>query len=218
MPKLLHYKTRGRDIRMIRGFPKHLLDDANYVKQLISTRTSTSSGAPTSENRCSYLVKGDSISFPYRVYYQDVFEKEVGRFSPIQQLIYHCIFSRHHNGFTRQKHIDAILLLDEIPYWIFPYILKVCDEYVVEILESVYTNLYERNNDDLKIFCHENIELFCLSYARMVSYWNEFYRCRNGSYPYKTYIGKKLFHDCFGYSCSMNKLLTTSKTNTLHDV
>ena len=196
---------------MIKGFPKHLLDDVNYVKQSISTRTSASNLALINEKKCSYLVKGDIISFPYRIYYQDVFDNGTGRFSPTQQLIYHCIFSRHHSGFTRQKHIDAILLLDEIPYWTFPYILKVCDEYVVEVLERVYTNLYQRNNAELKLFCIENIELFCLSYARMISYWNEFYRCRNGSYLYKNYIGKKLFHDCLGYTRSMNKLIASRK-------
>lgn len=188
------------------SFSKHLLDDVNYVKQLISTRTSTSSGDGESENRCSYLVKGDIISFPYRIYYKDVFEKSIGRFSPTQQLIYHCMFSRHHNGFTREKHIDAILLLDEIPYCAFPYIIKVSDEYVIKILECVYGHLYQRNNNELKLFCIDNLASFCVSHDRMVSYWNEYYRHRNGSYTYKNYIGRKLFHDCFGYTYSMEKL------------
>ncbi len=196
---------------MIKGFPKHLLGDVNFVKASISTRTSTSSGIEQSENKCNYLIQGDTISFSCRIYYKDVFDNGTGRFSPTQQLIYHCIFSRHYNGFTRQKHIEAILSLDEIPYWTFPYILKVCDEYVVEILECVYENIYQRNNDELKLFCIENIESFCLSYARMISYWNEFYRNRNGCYQYKNYIGKKLFHDCFGYTRSMNKLISSRK-------
>lgn len=61
------------------------------------------------------------------------------------------------------------------------------------------------------LFCLENIESFCKSYNRMISYWNEYYK-----YKYKDfqqYIGRKLFRECFGYSKSMEhrNILTTLK-------
>jgi len=82
--------------------------------------------------------------------------------------------------------------------WAIPYIVKVCDEYVAEILEMAYRILKEQDTERIKIFCLENVQSFCKSYARMTSYWNEFYRYRYRNFH--QYIGRKLFRECFGYS------------------
>jgi hypothetical protein len=115
---------------------------------------------------------------------------------------------------VREKHIAALLAekAENLPDWAIPYIIKVCDEYVVEILQVVYDNLKDRNTDKFKNFCAENEVAFCKSYNRMISYWNEFYRkdcCR-----YKDYVGRKLFIECFGARCTMKALLRERTTRS----
>ena len=116
-------------------------------------------------------------------------------------MILHCIFTRSCDGFVRERHIKA-LLSEDFTEWAIPYIFKVCDEYVVEILQTVYDNLKDRNTDNFKNFCANNHASFCRSYNRMISYWNEFYR--NNCYRYEDYVGRKLFIKCFGAKRTMN--------------
>lgn len=123
-------------------------------------------------------------------------------FSHEQKLIYHCIFSRSCDGFVRQRHIEAILS-DNYPFWAFPFILKVSDEYVMEIVEIIYEKLRFCNTTEMKEFCLVNLQQFIRSHDRMISYWNEFYRER--CFRYKNYVGKKLYENCFGYTRSMEK-------------
>ena len=103
----------------------------------------------------------------------------------------------------REKHLK--FLLDNDRYeWIYPYILKLSDEYIMEIVELIYKKLSLRDTTLLKKFCVLNLQQFLKSHDRMISYWNEFYRDR--CYRYKEYVGRKLYKQCFGYSRSFEKL------------
>lgn len=112
-------------------------------------------------------------------------------------MIYHCIFSRSYDGYVRQKHIE-VLLDSATSEWAMPYIIKICDEYVKEILEIVYQKLNGRNCEKYKKLCDINFDYFKLGHCRMISYWNEYYRYE--CYRYQEYIGKKLYGECFGYN------------------
>jgi len=118
-----------------------------------------------------------------------------------ERLILHCIYSRNCDGYVRQKHVKE-LLSTNIPEWVIPYIVKVCDEYVVEILQMVYEKLEGKNTDVIRQFCANNKKIFCRSYNRMISYWNEFYR--EDCYRFDDYVGRKLFIECFGATRTMN--------------
>ncbi|MFC0562328.1 hypothetical protein [Halalkalibacter alkalisediminis] len=74
-------------------------------------------------------------------------------------MIMHCIYSRSCDGFVRQKHLKSLLLMD-YEDWAIPYIVKVCDEYIVEILEMTYDILKEQDTERIKRFCLENMERF----------------------------------------------------------
>jgi hypothetical protein len=96
------------------------------------------------------------------------------------------------------------LLITDFADWTIPYIVKACDEYVLEILEMIYEVLKEQDKERFKKFCYENSISFCKSYNRMISYWNVFYRDRY--YKYHQYVGSKLFKECFGYSSILERL------------
>ena len=86
----------------------------------------------------------------------------------------------------------------DFDFWAIPFIVKLCDEYVVELLELVYDRLHQRDNGDIKRFCDENRAAIKKSYTRMISYWNEYYRNREPHF--RGYVGRKVFREILGYN------------------
>lgn len=186
---------------MFEAFPMELRREVSSVISMISKSTYGNIRTGATDDGCAYtLLDGQDIVFPYRIYYRDEINGQLLTFE--QEMIYHCLFSRSCDGFVREKHIKEILS-EDYPDWTLPYILKVSDEYVIEILEVIYDLLKGRDNDKMQVFCEMNVGSFLCSHDRMISYWNEYYR--NRIFSYKDYIGKKLFSECFGYTRSMEK-------------
>lgn len=180
---------------LVHAFPKKLEADVRLVAQGIPNQVYAS-------GRCSYtLLDGEEIVFPYRIYGTEKIKLPVN-LTATQKLVAHAILSRSNNGFTRETHIRE-LLKGELPDWVFPYILKLSDEYVVEILETIYDSLHTQNCDQLKAFCRRNVASFVCSYDRMASYWGEY--GKGGSFH--QYVGKKLFRECFGYQRSLWRMV-----------
>ncbi len=142
------------------------------------------------------LPSGERIELPYRIFIDEAAEKAKEKLTERQRLIYHAIFSRSYDGYTREKHISA-LLASEIPAWVMPYIIEVCGEYIKEILDSVYTALNGRDTLPYRSLCALNWEHVKQLHAKMINYWSLFHR--HECYRYKDYIGKRLFKECFGY-------------------
>lgn len=180
------------------GFPAELSKDVYQVVKHIPIDNNISNSV--TELRFRYTLNGGLVEIPYRIYLSDTATMKL---NDQQRTIAHCLFSRSGDGYVRQKHIEALLTVD-YPDWAIPYIVKACDEYVVEILEAVYAKISLLNNERLKRFWQENAKLFHISYQRMISYWNEFYRDRCSRFH--QYIGRKLFIECFGYSRKFEKI------------
>lgn len=184
------------------GFPSSLKDDVSKVVRLIPLKTYSNVSIGTSKQTIQYSQDCVVIKFPYRMYYINVPDEALNKLSLQQKMILHCIYSRSCDGFVRLKHLQSLLLMDYAD-WAIPYIVKLCDEYVIEILEMTYDILKEQDTERIKRFCLENVQSFCKSYNRMISYWNEFYRDR--CYNFHEYIGRKLFRECFGYSRALER-------------
>jgi hypothetical protein len=190
------------------AFPFCLEDDINKVARLLSRETHDARIYTV-----NYHMNGVEICFPYRIYFTSNPESIVGSLSDQQKMILYCIYSRHHNGFVREKCIRLLLSMN-YDEWTIPFIVKICDEYVIQILEIVYTRLQEQDTEHIKNFCLENHEESLKSYDRMVSYWNEYYRgyeCR----PISHYIGYKLFHDCFGIALGLLNVVSNKRKSQL---
>jgi hypothetical protein len=179
-----------------------LRDDVTKIVNLISQKTNNNVIIGVSEDIVEYFQNDNLIKFPYRIYYIDNSDEFIDSLNEQQKMIVHCIYSRSCDGFVRQKHMNSLLLMD-YEDWSIPYIVKICDEYVLEILEMTYEILKDQDTERIKNFCFQNNILFCKSYNRMISYWNEYYRFKYKNF--QQYIGRKLFRDCFGYSKSMER-------------
>ncbi|MBQ4139967.1 MAG: hypothetical protein IJD70_01400 [Clostridia bacterium] len=180
--------------RMTRAFPLCLRNDVEQIcKKIIIVN-----------NRFHYddstkwlLSSGEIIAIPYRIVLKEPNNSFESSLTQTQKNIYHCIMSRNSDGYIREKHIKA-LLEKEPPEWAIPYIIKICDEYVVEILQTVYDAINQRDCRKYREICSLNFDYIKRAHTRMISYWNEYYRW--DCYRYKDYIGKKLYRDCFGYT------------------
>lgn len=188
------------------GFPKELSSDVHFVCQKVANRIHKHISITQNQTSTWQLLDNQLVTFPYRIYnLEDIIEIE-NDLTPTQQIIYHCIFSRSDNGYIREAHIKELLTFD-LPIWALPYIIQICDEYIVEILELVYIHFQDNDQINLQKICQKNIKQFLRGYHRMISYWNEYYR--QDCFQYKQYIGYLLYSECFGYQQSMNKLYYT---------
>jgi len=183
------------------GFPYINDEIVNHVITLVPQKTYRNITIRVTIDNISYCLGQTHLSFPYRLYAYEVEDCVLLKLNDIERTILHCIYTRSCDGYIREKHIKALLASD-FPEWSIPYIVKVCDEYVIEILQTVYDNLKNKNTDIFKQFCKDNWGTFCKSYNRMISYWNEFYR--DVYYKYEDYVGCKLFIDCYGAKRTMN--------------
>lgn len=182
------------------AFPTFLHDDVDIVistieKTLFSDKEALTYNSFQADNKSLFIINdNEHVQVPYRLLIDEV--PEIQSLSLVQKMILHCIYSRSTNGYIRERHIKAILQ-EDLPNWTIPFILKISDEYVVEILELTYNSLKEKDNSKIQEFCQNNKSYLKYAYSRMISYWNCYYRRE-----YKNlnkYIGKKLFDECFGY-------------------
>ena len=182
--------------QLTKAFPKEYATDVEAVCRVLTVTSKAYGGALyTGEVTGWQLTTGERIAIPYRVYVSDRVAFQ-NRLTELQTLIYHCIFSRSYDGYVRQKHIEALLDSDT-PEWAMPFVIQICDEYVKEILETVYQRLQGRNCEPYKTLCRLNFDYIKRAHTRMISYWNEYYRW--DCYRYSDYVGKKLYGECFGY-------------------
>ena len=180
---------------LIKAFPASLKEDVLVVSKLISNESYLENSI--ADNISGFinftLLNGEIIALPERVYYKDC--ANITDLNKTQQLIYFCIFTRCCDGYIRQKSVNQILYLG-YEDWCLPYIIKLADSYVIEILDDLYSYFSNKDCVDLKKFCLNNKDYMQKANSRMVSYWNEYYR--NENFDINNYVGKKLFVECFG--------------------
>jgi len=178
------------------AFPKELNKDLQEVLKILPKETYNNVSIGVSENVIEYSSNNGIIKIPYRIYFMKTDIAKINDLTDIQKVILYCIYTRSCDGYIREKYLNELLIID-FDYWVIPFIVKLCDEYVIEILEVIYDKLKDRNNNDIKSFCLENKSIINKSYSRMISYWNEFYR--NKEHDFHKYVGRKLFRECLGY-------------------
>ena len=153
------------------------------------------------------LASGEKIYIPYRVYSNSrMYLFEYRHLSETEKIIFHCIFSRSSDGFTREGHLRALLRMGADQHeWVKPYIISASGEYVVEIVDMLYKEIDRDKISEYMEICKLNFENIRILHARMIAYWSEFYRFE--CYYYKDYVGKKLFSEIFGIRKSGQKII-----------
>ncbi|MGA4722193.1 hypothetical protein [Fictibacillus nanhaiensis] len=185
------------------GFPVDVRDDVNIVVGLLTDQKSSEVFLNNiSPDSVQYIQDTNVIQFPYRLYLLDTSETYIEHLNDRQRMVLHCIYSRSFDGYVRENHLLS-LLQSNYEDWVIPYIVKLCDEYVLEIIEMTYNHLRTQDTERIKRFCMENRVAFSRSYDRMPSYWNEYHRYKYKNFQH--YVGRKLFRECFGYSNALGR-------------
>ena len=147
---------------------------ADYLALLAVLPNAEFEGPSTFEVR----VYDDVLAIPYRIYNAEVPKDVVASLSLTQQMMLHCLFTRHHDGFVRQRHLARLLGAQEP--WVVPYVVALIGEYVVEIVHDIEQGLRDLENDDKRRrlygrFAADNPRFLQLTRSRVASYWSEYH-------------------------------------------
>jgi len=125
-------------------------------------------------------VDGETVSIPYRIYNDEPAPALVQRLSLMQQTILACLYTRHHNGYVRQRHAQAVAR--HAVSWVCPFVVQLLGEYVVQIVLAIRSELVDLDLPGTAIhavygdFAAANRQFVAVTCQRATSYWNCYYR------------------------------------------
>lgn len=173
----------GKKYELVKAFPPELEEDAMRVLSRISQASKLDFSS------CFEVhYKGSRLMIPERIYNNELSLSHYQSLTDRQQIVVDCLFTRHHDGFIREKHLKKIIhQCGDYNGWILPYIIRLTGEYVIEILKVIKENVGHIDKNVIKDFITENPRFYQTIESRVVSYWDCYYR---REYPDKTdYVG-----------------------------
>lgn len=171
--------------KLINSFPIELKSDVEIVFDILIDKDFESNILDAAE----LIFNKQKLLIPARIYFNKPTEIIYQSLTTKQQTILDCIYSRHKDGFIRQKSLEQ--LVDKKDTFIIPFIFKLLGEYVLEILVVADKHINENNIEAYLDFFEENQQCRQYTECRMISYWNVFYRYKYNKL--KDYLGYKIF-------------------------
>lgn len=166
-------------------FPVYLAPDAKIIESTLDLSAKHQSYIPFKVN-----LDRDIVTLPTRIYVDSNQLNKINNLSEIQKEMAYCFFSRHHDGFVREKCLKEFVTSNNL--FAAPYIVQLLGEYVIEIIDIIYKNWDLINKNNILSFISENPLYFEKTQQRVYSYWDCFYR---HAYPrYKRSQGNKRSH------------------------
>ncbi|MBV4464355.1 hypothetical protein KVG95_13575 [Pseudomonas sp. SWRI79] len=171
--------------RANQAFPAFLKQEAEALDQIIDQLRQ----ARVAMHRFIEVRVGEEeLVIPYRIYHQG-YEDAFDHLTETQSILYSCLLTRHHDGHVRQGQLERILSVHEP--WIVPFVFQLTGEYVIQILETVEAHLPKFDPVLYGRFIRDNQAYFQTTQARMISYWDCYYR-RLYKHP-SDYVGFRVF-------------------------
>ncbi|MDT0478058.1 hypothetical protein RM863_38685 [Streptomyces sp. DSM 41014] len=170
---------------LVAAFPTRLVGDVQSVLAVMPEAKLASMTPFEAE------VQGETVAIPSRIYNEEP-GADLGRpLAETQQVILHCLYSRHHDGWVRQRHLEQMVASGEP--WVVPFVVQLAGEYVLEILEAIgrgLPGLTVPGSAQRRLygeFIARNPAFFARTERRGVSYWSCYYRWKYGAFG--TYPG-----------------------------
>ncbi|MFJ1958566.1 hypothetical protein ACIOGT_37595 [Streptomyces microflavus] len=171
---------------LVAAFPTRLAGDVKSVLAVMPEARL----APTMPFEVE--VQGETVAIPSRIYYEEPSpDSERPPLTGTQQVILHCLYSRHSDGRVRQRHLEQIVASGEP--WVMPFVVQLAGEYVLEIIEAIgrgLPGLAVPGSAQRRLygeFIARNPAFFARTERRVVSYWSCYYRWKYGAFG--TYPG-----------------------------
>jgi hypothetical protein len=168
------------EIAEVHAFPAALAECVKNTVQLLAPGQMHAPSGPV----ISVRLATESLSIPYRVYYDKQQLLNCLNSSGDIPLIALCLGTRHYDGVLREQCLRRLLVVAE--KWAAPFVIQLLGEYVVEIVQPIHERFLERVEERYLDFFRENVEFCEYLRCRATSYWNEYYRAhfpRHKDYP-----------------------------------
>lgn len=172
------------------AFPRTLRPDVEAMLATVSpgvwgSHAVSSSTIDSARCRLELQVEGETVVVPYRQYLDSVrpTDPAIGLLTPAQHLALGCLWTRHHNGWTRQRWVRRIVRAEQA--WVMPFVVQLLGEYVVEIITDICLALPELADPASPIarrygrFLSDNPAFLQLTSQRVASYWDCYHRGRH---------------------------------------
>lgn len=162
-----HVALRVQDNRDLQfSFPKSLREEVLQAVSVLSEN-------PHGVGNFTVKVNGELLSIPRRVYHNtSLIQTE--KLSRLQRELIHCILTRHHDGFVRQRSLSGIIGSNNA--WVPPFVVQLLGEYVIEIISVIDEHLQSLDASLYAQFLEANQDFLALTGKRVISYWNCYYR------------------------------------------
>jgi hypothetical protein len=130
---------------------------------------------------------GEALLIPTRTYYDREQLLACTQLAGDAGIAALCLGTRHHDGHLRE-HCVAQLLRQERA-WTVPFVVHLCGEHVLEIVERIGAALPAWNAQALARYLRDNPAYVDTLERRSISYWSCYYR---GRYPvWEDYPGRR---------------------------
>jgi hypothetical protein len=120
------------------------------------------------------LCSGAKLFIPYRILDPEPSESVISALDPIEQVIVACWFTRHHNGYVRERFLRALTSFESD--WVIAYVVVLTGEYIIEILQYIWDHRQLFDRRALGRLLRDNQQLYALTKKRIVSYWDCYFR------------------------------------------
>jgi len=171
------------------SFPADLKTDVLEVFKIIPLETKYKFDL-ISEQSYKISVDSEKLKIPVRIYFNEPKEQTEKELTEIQKDILNCIFTRHHNGFVREKRLKNISEKPE--KWKTPFLVQLLGEYIYELLPIIDKKVNNNTLEYYREFKTENPKYWQQTESRIASYWNEYYRYK---FPkLKDYLGIEIIN------------------------
>lgn len=156
--------------RVRQAFPSALRLDVEVVLGALPLRPNLPSG----DNLGTVVVQGESLRIPSRVYLPEPEPLQLRALTANQQLIVHCLFTRHHDGHVRERMLRRAL--PHCTAWTVPFFVQLLGEYVVEIVDVLEKGIRPEHEQLYAEFLMQNPLFWGRTCQRVISYWHCYYR------------------------------------------
>ena len=130
---------------------------------------------------------GEALLIPTRTYYDREQLLACTQLAGDAGVLALCLGTRHHDGHLREACLRQLLLQERA--WTVPFVVHLCGEYMLEIVEVIGAALPAWNAQALAPYLRENCGYLATLERRSISYWSCYYR---GQYPvWDDYPGRR---------------------------
>ncbi len=168
--------------QLLRAFPSTARSDAQPAVDLVPSADYSPVGRIHESNNAEWpavTFNGEMLEIPDRIY-NDFPADAITTLAPASRSAAGCIYTRHHDGHTRQEALRLALSHDV--GWCAPFVVQLLGEYVVEICLDIERFLTDSPSthpnaaQGLQHFAEANPDFMALTRDRAASYWSEYYR------------------------------------------